>query len=130
MSDTLVDTSAWVAFLRGDSVAVRRIDPLLADGRVAVTGPIIAEIVSGARTREAFDLLKRLLHSLDRLPEPASLWDRISEHRFSLARQGYQASLIDLAIAVAALDAGHTLLTRDLDFRRIQTVVPAEVAIF
>jgi hypothetical protein len=28
----VVDTSAWIGFLRGDASAVRRIDPLLADG--------------------------------------------------------------------------------------------------
>lgn len=130
MSDTLVDTSAWVAFLRGDPAAVARIDSLLADARVAVTGPVIAEVVSGARNRADFDLLKRLLNGLDRLPEPASLWDRVGEHRYALARRGYQASLVDLTIALAALDAGHTLLTRDIDFRRIQSVVPAELDIF
>ena len=130
MSDTLVDTSAWVAFLRGDPVAVRRVDPLLAEGRAALTGPVFAEVLSGARTRADFDLLNRLLRGLDRLREPESLWERVAEHRFALARRGYQASLVDLTIAMAALDAGHTLLTRDLDFRRIQAVVAAEVEIF
>ena len=130
MSDTLVDTSAWVAFLRGDRSAVRRIDPLLADGRAAITGPVAAEVLSGARTRADFDLLKRLLHGLSRLPDPEALWDRVAEHRFALARRGYQASLVDLTIALAALDTGHALLTRDLDFRRIQAVVPVELEIF
>ena len=130
MSDTLVDTSAWIAYLRGDLPAVRRIDPLLADGRVAIAGPVAAEVLSGARTRAEFDLLRRILHGLDRLPEPESVWDRVAEHRFSLARQGCQASLVDLVIALSALDAGHSLLTRDVDFRRIQKVVPVEIAIF
>ena len=130
MTDTLVDTSAWVAFFRGDPAAVRRVDPLLGDGRAAINGPIFAEVVSGARTTSHFELLKRLLRGLDRLREPEALWDRVAEHRFALARRGYQASLVDLTIALAALDSGHTLLTRDSDFRRIQAVVPAELEIF
>lgn len=130
MSDTLVDSSAWVAFLRGERPAVWRIDPLLADGRVAITGPISAEVLSGARSRADFDLLKRLLHGLEWLGEPSSLWERVAEHRFALARKGYQASLIDLTIALSALDAGHGLLTRDSDFRRIQAVIPVELQVF
>ncbi|MGH9366301.1 MAG: type II toxin-antitoxin system VapC family toxin [Thermoanaerobaculia bacterium] len=130
MSDTLVDTSGWVAFLRGEEAAVRRIGPLLADGRAAVTGPIAAEVLSGARSRRDFDILKSLLDGLDQLEEPASLWERVAELRFALARSGYQASLIDLTIALSSLDAGHTLLTRDADFRRIQAVVPMELEVF
>ena len=130
MTDTLVDTSAWTAFLRGDPVAVRRIGPLLAEGRVAIAGPVVAEVLSGARTRTEFDILKRLLHGLDQLPEPEAVWKRVGEHRFSLARQGYQASLVDLVVALTALDGGHVLLTRDSDFRRIQSVISAEMDVF
>jgi predicted nucleic acid-binding protein len=130
LSDTLVDSSAWIAFLRGDTSAVRRIDPLLAQGRASVWGPIAAEVLSGVPSRKDFDLLKRLFHGLDWLADPLSLWDRVAEHRFLLARAGYQASLIDLAIALTAGDAGQTLLTRDADFRTIRTVIPIELQVF
>ena len=130
MSDTVVDTSAWVAFLRGEAVAVRRVGPLLTNGRVAITGPISAEVLSGTRSRWEFDTLKSLLEGLGRLDDPVSLWDRVAEHRFMLARKGFQASLIDVAIALSALDAGHRLLTRDADFKPIQTVVPIELEVF
>ena len=130
MSDTLVDSSAWIAFLRGDAAAVRRVGPLLDKDRAAIWGPIAAEVLSGAPSRRDFDLLKRLLHGLEWLGDPPSLWERVADARFFLARKGSQASLVDLAIALAALDAGHTILTRGSDFRRIQTVVPVEVALF
>jgi predicted nucleic acid-binding protein len=130
VSDTLVDSSAWIAFLRGDAAAVRRVDPLLATDRAAIWGPIAAEVLSGAPSRKDFDHLKRLLHGLEWLADPPSLWERVADARFYLARKGAQASLVDLAIALTALDAGHTILTRDGDFRRIRTVVPVEVALF
>lgn len=130
MSDTLVDTSVWVAFLRGEESAVRRVGPLLANGRAAITGPISAEVLSGARSRSDFDILKSVLEGIDRLEEPALLWDRVAEHRFALARSGHQASLIDLTIALSALDSGHKLVTRDADFRRIRAVVPIELEVF
>jgi predicted nucleic acid-binding protein len=37
---------------------------------------------------------------------------------------------VDLAIGLAASDAGHALLTRDSDFRRIQQVVAIELELF
>jgi predicted nucleic acid-binding protein len=109
---------------------VRRLDSLLAAGRVATWGPIAAEVLSGVPSRKEFDLLKRLFQGLDRLADPSALWERVAEGRFLLARRGSQASLVDLAISLAAADAGQTLLTRDADFRRIQEVVPIELDVF
>jgi predicted nucleic acid-binding protein len=130
LSDTLVDSSVWISFFRGEPAAVRRVDSLLAEGRVATWGPIAAEVLSGVPSRKEFDLLKRLFEGLDCLADPSALWERVAEHRFLLARNGYQASLIDLAISVAASEAGHVLLTRDSDFRRIQEVVAIELNLF
>ena len=130
MSDVLADSSAWIAFLRGEAAAVRRIDPLLAEGRVAIAGAVYAEVLSGTTSRGDFDLLGGLLRGLEWLPEPQDLWERIAEARFALARRGYQAAILDLVIALCALEARHTLLTRDRDFARIQTVVPCELEVF
>jgi predicted nucleic acid-binding protein len=47
-----------------------------------------------------------------------------------LARQGAQLHLVDLLIAVTALHASHTLLTRDRDFSAIARVIPVEVELF
>ena len=126
----VVDTSAWVSFFRGDSAAIRRIDPLIADGVAAITGAVLAEVLSGTGSGAELEKLKDLIAGLERLPDPPELWDRVAEARYTLARRGYQASLIDLVIALACLDAGHKLVTRDRDFRAISRVVPLEVEIF
>ncbi len=130
MSVCLVDTSAWVDFLRGETKAVARVDPLLADGFVAVTGPIRAEVLSGASSTAQYEKLRQLLDGLVEIPDPHSLWERVAEYRFALARGGFQAEIVDLAIAVAAFAGGLRLLTRDRDFLRIRTVVPIELEVF
>jgi predicted nucleic acid-binding protein len=130
VSLSVVDSSAWISFLRGDAVAIRRIDPLLAIGTVAVAGPIVAEVISGAGTRAEFDQLKDLFEGLERLADPPDLWDRVAEARYAIARKGHQASLVDLAISLACIGGGHTLVTRDQDFRAISRVLPLEVEIF
>ncbi|MBI3768718.1 MAG: PIN domain-containing protein [Deltaproteobacteria bacterium] len=130
MSDVLVDTSVWIDFFRGDRQAVARLDPLLRDDRAAVSGPIVAEVTSGARTPGAFQQLRARLGALATLEPPPDLWDRVAAARFSLARQGTQAHLVDLLIALTASTAGHTLLTRDRDFSGIAQVVPLDVELF
>jgi predicted nucleic acid-binding protein len=129
MSDVLVDSSLWIDFFRGDPRAVRTVDSLLADDRVATTGMIAAEVVSGARTRAVFDHLCDCLSALTLLRPADDLWPRLAETRFALARRGVQAHLVDLAIAIQAADARHRLLTRDRDFRTIAKVVPLELEI-
>ena len=109
---------------------MRRMDPLLAEGRVAMAGAVYAELLSGTASRADFDLLGDLLHGLDWLPDPGNLWERIAEARFTLARRGFQAASLDLIIALCALEASHALLTRNRDFARIQTVLPFELQVF
>ncbi len=130
MNEFLVDTSAWVAFFRGDADARKRVDPLLAEGRAALSGPIYAEVLSGAPTRAAQNRLRTLLRALRWLPEPAEVWDRIAETRFALAQQGYQAKLVDVMIALTAAESGVGLLTRDRDFQWIHRVLPLNLALF
>ena len=130
MSATVVDSSAWIDFLRGDEQAVLRVDRLLSKGLAAVTGAITAEILSGARSTGEFGQLKRMFGVLYQVPEPESLWPRVAGHRFTLARNGIHPSLVDLTIAVSALEGGHRVLTRDRGFERIRTVVPIELEVF
>ena len=130
MSEWLIETSAWVAFFRGDAAAVARVDPLLAEGRAVVAGPVYAELLSGASSRDVQARLQAHLKGIPWLPEPAGLWERAAEARFTLARQGYQSSLVDVLIALFAFDAGSSLLTRDRDYKSISVVLPLNVAIF
>lgn len=130
MTAVVVDSSAWIAFFRGERDAVARVDRLLADDEVALLGPIYAEVLSGTRTRRDFELLERLFTGLPLLADPPDLWQRVAEARFALARGGRQASLVDLAIAVATAEAGARLVTKDRDFTRIHALVPFELEVF
>jgi predicted nucleic acid-binding protein len=58
------------------------------------------------------------------------MWDQVADARFALARTGFQAAIADLVIAITALQAGHSLLSRDRDFERIRAIVPVDLAVF
>jgi len=124
MSFALVDTSVWIDFFRGDRRAVDRLDPLLAAGEAALCGPVLAEVLSGAPSYAEWKRLERLLGALDWLPLPLDVWRRAADARFALARRGTQAALVDLLVALAAVEADAALLTRDRDFERIAEVLP------
>ena len=48
MSEYLVDTSVWVEFLRGEKTAIKkRLEKLLDENRAAVSGIILAELLTG-----------------------------------------------------------------------------------
>ena len=127
MSELLVDSSVWIDFFRGAPNVVRRMDAAVDQDQGAVCGPIVAEVLSGTRTRADFARVREAFEGLALLPEPIDAWPRVGEARFALARRGTQAALIDVLIALTAADTSHALLTRDADFRRIAAVIPIEL---
>lgn len=130
MTLVLIDTSAWIAFFRGERAAVERIDALLAEGDAAVCGPTFAELVSGAPSPAESRRLGLLLGGLEWLDPAAGVWQRVAAARFALARRGKQAALVDLYIASTAADHGADLLTRDRDFEDIANAVPLQLRRF
>lgn len=130
MSDTLIDTSAWVDFFRGEVAARKKVDPLLQEGRAAICGAVHAEVLSGAKDRALYDRLALLFDGLTYFETGDAAWQKVGELRFLLARQGTQAHLVDLLIAVTAMEHGASLLTRDRDFARIAKVLPVTLKIF
>ena len=127
---TLVDSSTWIGFLRGDPAAQARLDPLMAGPSVRISGPIFTEVVSGARHRADQVRLMALLRKIPWLVPIDPIWERVAETRFALARLGWQCQILDIMIALTAVDYGATLLARDRDFERMVGVLPLDLEVF
>lgn len=127
--NVLIDSSVWVDFFRGRAPARARVDRLLADGTAAIAGPIYAEVLSGAKSTNDYSRLSALLRQLEWLEPPDDCWSRIAQTRFTLARQGVEAHLVDLFIAHTAHDTQSELLTADKDFVRIARVLPLTLTV-
>jgi hypothetical protein len=123
----LADTSAWVEYDRatGSRVDQRLTGLISEDGPVAVTEPVIMEIVAGARTdvREA-DLRRLLLRfpllgfeAVADFAAAASIYRRC--RRAGVTPRG----MVDCMIASVALRNGATLLAADADLSRVASVV-------
>lgn len=113
----LVDTSAWIEFLRDTgSPACRRVDRLLVD-EIATCDPIRMEVLAGARDEAHLADLRRLLARATVLPtEPADYEVAASLYRACRRRGETVRRLIDCLIAAIAIRGQVPVLHADVDF--------------
>jgi predicted nucleic acid-binding protein len=123
----LADTSAWVEYDRATGSAVdQRLTALIAaDAAVAVTEPVVMEVLAGARSDQQGSELRRLLLRFHLLS-----FDVVAD--FNGAARVYRhcrragvtpRGMVDCMIAAVALRRGATLLSQDVDLDRVARVV-------
>ncbi|MGZ8752157.1 MAG: type II toxin-antitoxin system VapC family toxin [Acidimicrobiia bacterium] len=127
----LADTSAWVEYDRGTGSPVdeRLADLIAGGGAVAVTEPVIMEVLCGARSDERERDLHRLLLRVDLLRfDPGVDFDAAARIYRTCRREGVTPrGLIDCMIAAVAHRSGAALLAFDTDLDRIADVIGIEV---
>jgi predicted nucleic acid-binding protein len=124
----LVDTSAWVEFLRGTgSRACDRVDELL-DSDIATCDPVRMEVLAGARDDAHLIALRGLLARAVVLPtEPVHYEQAAALYRACRSRGRTVRRLIDCLIAAVALSAGAGLLATDSDFELLAEHSPLQL---
>jgi predicted nucleic acid-binding protein len=117
----LIDTSGWICFFasRGYEDMKKVISILLDEDRVAIAGPILVELVQGARDIEEKRDIKNYAKGLHWLQVTDEHWYKSAELTFQLRRKGVTSSIIDVLIAILAMDYQCTLLHKDTDFDHI-----------
>jgi predicted nucleic acid-binding protein len=104
MAKVLVDTSAWIEFYhpRGAGSVKRALAEALERHEVAVAAPIVAELLRGAKTKDAYKTLHDDLRAVLCLPlgwEESVIAAKLG---WELHRAGRPVPTIDLLIAAAA----------------------------
>jgi predicted nucleic acid-binding protein len=127
----LADTSAWVEYDRatGSAVDLRLTGLIAADGPVAVTEPVIMEVLAGARsdTRET-DLRRLLLRFHLCQFDPAADFDGAARIYRRCRQAGITPrGLLDCMIAAVAWRHRATLLTCDADLDRVARVIGVDL---
>jgi predicted nucleic acid-binding protein len=121
----LADTSIWVEYLRrGKRSKAARLDDLLVAGEVVVCGPVVAELLAGAKAPERARLWL-LLTGLPWADLGPVQWQRVGETAGRLRERGETVALTDVEIAIAAAESSSRLWTRDSDFKRVRAALPA-----
>lgn len=114
---TLIDTSAWVEFLRdtGSSVCAR-VDALL-DAHIATCHPIRMEVLAGARDEQHLQQLRGLLARASLIAtEPTDYEEAAALYRTCRRRGETVRRLMDCLIGATAIRARVPVLHADGDF--------------
>jgi predicted nucleic acid-binding protein len=127
----LADTSAWVEYDRatGSAVDLRLSGLIATGGPIAVTEPVIMEVLAGARSdaREA-DLRRLLLRfRLHHFDAAADFDGAVRIYRRCRQAGITPRGLVDCMIAAVALRHRATLLACDADLDRVARIMDIEM---
>jgi predicted nucleic acid-binding protein len=125
----LIDSSAWIEFFRRTgsraNVEVREmVQKRLGD--VAITEPVIMELLAGAPSERALSQIEQLTGGLRLLPVDASIDYRDAAMAYRAVRRGGHTvrKMMDCLIAAVAVRTGATLVHRDRDFDLLAKALP------
>ena len=121
----LVDTSAWIEFLRDSGSSVcNRVDETL-DTDLAICDPIRMEVLAGARSESHLRDLRGLLARASLVPTHSIDYeDAAALYRTCRSSGDTVRKLIDCLIAAVAIRAELPILHADADFDAIARHTP------
>jgi hypothetical protein len=126
----LVDSSAWVEFLRrnGDAKVKAAVASLLQADQAAYTCPIRFELLSGVRPGEESDLLQAFSLS-HHFPFEQNDWPEAARLERQLRARGVNVPRNDLFVATVAIRTGLVILCRDAHFDLVATAIGAKLKV-
>jgi predicted nucleic acid-binding protein len=127
----LVDSSVWVEYDRatGSPPHLRLKELIQTGGPVAVTEPVVMEVLAGARDEKREGDLRRLLGRFQLLGFDAvtDFDGAVAIYRRCRAAGVTPRGMVDCMIAAVAWRSGATLLAYDADMDRVARVVEIEL---
>ena len=123
----LIDTSSWILAIRGTHPGAETVDQLLAARRAVTNRVIVAELLIGAKTAQAYREFSDDLAVLPQLELTEPVWAESARIGFELRRKGVTASLPDLIIAACAITHDCDLFSDDQDFDFIARHAPLKL---
>ena len=124
----LIDTSAWVEFLRDTGSAVcNRVETLL-ESEIAICDAIRMEVLAGARNERHLYSLRRLLARAVLIPTLSRDYDEAAGLYRCCRQEGETVrKLIDCLIAAVAIRTDATILHKDTDFTVLARHTPLKI---
>jgi predicted nucleic acid-binding protein len=123
----LVDTSVWSLALRrreGQAPEARELAALVADGLVAIIGPIRQEILSGISQPRQFESLQADLAAFEDHPLSRTHFETGAIFFNKCRKHGIQGSHTDFLICAVASLEKMAIFSTDRDFERYLKYLP------
>jgi predicted nucleic acid-binding protein len=112
----LVDTCVWIGWLRGRDRAFDALGAALARDDVVLLGPVVTELLVGARGERERERVLALAEATRSVPLDLDLWTRAGDLGRRWRERGRALGVTDLLLAAAAQRDDLTLWTVDDDF--------------
>lgn len=121
MTSILIDTSAWIDFFRNQSGAVGdSVATLIEREQAVMTGPVLAELLQGLKSRQESNTLRELFDVLPYLEVSRRDWEKSGDLLRKLRQRGITVPLTDALIASVAKRTGCAVLTLDRHFEHLE----------
>lgn len=116
----IADTSAWIAFqTKPESKFGREFDSLLASDEIVMVGPVLTELLQGARSEDDFTFFAERLGALAFLEADQDTWIRAGRLNYQLRAQGRLISMADLIVSALAIQHGIPVYTSARDYQEV-----------
>jgi predicted nucleic acid-binding protein len=124
----LVDTSVWsLAFRREryrDNTYVIELQNLIKEVRVQLIGPIRQELLSGIRSYQQYEILKKQIRAFPDYPIQTADFEKAAEF-FNLCKsKSIQGSNTDFLICAISFNNNWPIFTMDKDFLHFSKIIP------
>ena len=116
----LPDTCAWIDYFRpGGNALGQLVERAIASDSVYTCGPVLYELVQGAKSEKEQAVLTNALGALPFLEMTEALWIKAGQLSATLRKTGKTIPFSDILIATLALENNLTVMTVDEHFRII-----------
>jgi predicted nucleic acid-binding protein len=129
--NVLVDTSIWsLALRRGEpknQAVIKELTELIRELRVHIIGPIRQELLSGIKSEEQFQELKKYLTAFPDLTLESIDYEKAAEYFNTCRKKGIQGANTDFLICSVAYRHDLEIFTSDNDFREYKKYLPIKL---
>jgi predicted nucleic acid-binding protein len=117
----LVDTSAWIEFLRpqGSTEKTLAVDGLLYEYQVILCGPVKLEVLGNAG-RQHRPRMESFFNDLPYQPMTDTAWEQSRVNAWRLRDRGFTVNWMDVLIGTLALEWGCRVYSQDRDFEMMR----------
>lgn len=133
--NVLVDTSVWSLALRrrtrdlapAEATIRLELSELVTAGRARLIGMVRQELLSGIKTPEQYERLRKILRAYPDEPVNVDDFEAAAKANNDCRSHGILGSAVDFLICAIAMRREWAIFTTDPDFRRYAKVLPLKL---
>lgn len=120
---TLIDSSVWIEFLKGNnSEIIQKINDLQKEDLICICGMILCEVLCGFKKESERADISLNIKSFNFINEDESTWEKAAEIFINLREKGLKAPLSDCIVAAVAINNGLKIYSLDKHFESINSI--------